>query len=1041
MVLDAVDQLAPDHGAHHLGWLPAPLPPHVRVVLSTLPGATEEALGRRTDSTVLPLGGLTAADGRRLLRHWLAAAGRTLTGAQERLVLDGFARHGRPLWLRLAFEQAQSWSSDAEPGELPSELPDLLRLLFARLARNEARGPTLVGHLLGLIAASGFGLSEPEVIEALSNDPEVGDEVRARAHDRWRADLTGFPMVLWAQLRADLQPYLTEREVDGDVLIDFYHRVLRDVAAADELRPPDGRARHRQLAALFTRAADPDGTGSWRGAAPRAFDRLPRHLEAGEAWSSLTRTLLDLRFLERKATLVGRVATVDGRGRPTIRYGGVHAVRTDLTDLISIASDAVSTADRDLGAALVHALGLEADLLTSRPELMWQQLANRLRWGAPSALAALLDREEARRTSDGNPPWLQLQRPVAQTPGLLHVLRTRGRAHSCALSPDGAVLAGGADDGAALWDATNGAWLADLPGHHGPVHACAFSADGRALYTADESGTLRRWIWDGVRARLDRSRRICHGQLRACAASINHVVVAAFDGLYLCTGVGLEVLARLDESDTVRCCAVDERGGLVAAGYVDGAVRTWRRAGGRVVPAARRERAHEGAVYGCTVDGAGTTVLTAGQDGALRRWGSGLVPLGDPLVDRALPMSTGVWGCAGSFTLDRAVTALVGGAVQVWDVAGATATLLAGHAGIVNAVAMSRDGSIVVSAGYDGTVRLWDPGAAATASAEPFSAMIQALAICSDGRSVLTVDAYGIARLGSTSAPAGETVFATCQTWCMDGAATADLRTLVVVDQAGMLEVWEVRDEPRLRHRLPHDNAAACVLIGHRLAVSAGDDGACHGWDIVRGDRLWTTDLGRGVPVLTVENDQPVVLAASGSGVVMLLDPRTGRGRTLRDSGDPVLSGAIGPNGAIAVGTDRGDVLRWQADEAVAPRRQDGGHDGRVLHIAAGTPRFPFLSASSDGELALWAADASEAPRRWPGHDGPIRRVAVSAADELVVSVSDDKTLRVWTLTGDQQALLPIAGNGQMLALQSTSRLIACGDDGGFVYLGRLRQS
>jgi hypothetical protein len=103
-------------------------------------------------------------------------------------------------------------------------------------------------------------------------------------------------------------------------------------------------------------------------------------------------------------------------------------------------------------------------------------------------------------------------------------------------------------------------------------------------------------------------------------------------------------------------------------------------------------------VYGCTVDGAGTTVLTAGQKGGLRRWGSGLLSLGDPLVDRALSMPTGVWGCAGSSTLDRAVTALVGGAVQVWDVPSATATLLAGHAGIVNAVADVRGDARVAAA-------------------------------------------------------------------------------------------------------------------------------------------------------------------------------------------------------------------------------------------------------------------------------------------------------------------------------------------------------
>jgi hypothetical protein len=384
LFLDAIDQLAADHAAHRLRWLPDPVPPHVRVIVSTLPGPTEDALRTRTDSALRPLGGLSVEEGSSLLRRWLAAAERTLTASQERVVLAAFAAQGRPLWLRLAFEQVRHWPSDAAPTALPHDLPDLARVLFDRLADAGAHGPTLVRHVLALLSASGFGLSELDVLATLSADPEVVAEVRARAQERWRADLTAFPVVLWAQLRADLAPYLTERDADGDVLHDFYHRVLRDVAARDGLRPPYGAARHRQLAALFTRAADPDGTRSWRGAMPRAFDRLPTHLQAGESWTELAHTLVDFRFLEAKATLVGRVSSIDGRGRLTVRHGGVHAVRNDLADLLAADAHELTAADRVVCTAVQRVLGLEADLLTTRPALLWQQLANRLRLGLPT---------------------------------------------------------------------------------------------------------------------------------------------------------------------------------------------------------------------------------------------------------------------------------------------------------------------------------------------------------------------------------------------------------------------------------------------------------------------------------------------------------------------------------------------------------------------------------------------------------------------------------------------------------------------------------
>lgn len=70
LFLDAVDQLAPDRGAHELAWLPHPLPhplpPHVHVVLSALPGTSDEHLARRGART-LRMRPLTVGSGRFLV--------------------------------------------------------------------------------------------------------------------------------------------------------------------------------------------------------------------------------------------------------------------------------------------------------------------------------------------------------------------------------------------------------------------------------------------------------------------------------------------------------------------------------------------------------------------------------------------------------------------------------------------------------------------------------------------------------------------------------------------------------------------------------------------------------------------------------------------------------------------------------------------------------------------------------------------------------------------------------------------------------------
>jgi NACHT domain- and WD repeat-containing protein len=331
--------------------LPTNLPNHVRIICASLPDmpSLEAIEARIPEGWRQRLDRMSRADGDRLLTQWLEQAGRTLQPHQREEVLGRFVAPdqpgGLPLYLKLAFEEARRWTSymPAHKTLLTSDVGGLLRQLFARLSESANHGPLLVGRSLAYLAAAKQGLSEDEMLDVLSADAEVmADFERKALH---MVENRRLPVVIWSRLYYDVEPYLTERSIEGGVVFSYYHRQLAEAITAEYLAGDEGIRRHCQLADYFSAqlpisahdAEVPDTSEQTRQVVPgiarppvlRALDELPYQQTMGELWDAVYATLTDFSFLEAKVNSLGVAEHRGADGAITKTHTAVYLLQDD----------------------------------------------------------------------------------------------------------------------------------------------------------------------------------------------------------------------------------------------------------------------------------------------------------------------------------------------------------------------------------------------------------------------------------------------------------------------------------------------------------------------------------------------------------------------------------------------------------------------------------------------------------------------------------------------------------------------------------------
>jgi WD40 repeat protein/tRNA A-37 threonylcarbamoyl transferase component Bud32 len=584
------------------------------------------------------------------------------------------------------------------------------------------------------------------------------------------------------------------------------------------------------------------------------------------------------------------------------------------------------------------------------------------------------------------------------------------RAHALAFSPDDRALAVAGDDGRIqLWDVA-ARTARSLDGHAHPVLDVRFASAGAELVSIDEAGEVRRWNVSSGAGRVTRGEP---------AQLVQATISPDGERIVVLRVVSSEVdpdepRRTLDTAHLELWGDGHERvlsGDNCAAWFPDGRSFVFDERGDHTI---RRVDVATGArsviasdvvnVMSLAVDG--THVYAGDLSGRVRDVASATdVPVGHAAPVNALASRDGLVVAATAMvdrsgSGDRAamLPTLGDRLVTASDGRDEDLVYLRGHAGDVDAVAITARGDRVASAGRDGTIRIWRLPPVERRRSDGTSTT-SAAALALDDKILVTTS------LG----PALD----------IRDAATGARRRLEITEfppnvpppraRVAMKESW-IGDRRIIEQR----NGPIAEVIelvrshdGRRLATLDTDNDAVV-WDLAanRG-RL----LARGVELVAIDDDGRRVATATKSGV-FVWDAGSGANTTTIDARITAL--AFARDGALAFAKPDG-VVSFRG--ASSPRDVRGDANLRAL---AFSPDGKYLVGAGDGHV-VWLWDLATGTARTHRDPEPITRLFF-APDGRSIAIATPNAVRVWQLDDDSTiALVGHAGFVVSLAFRRDS--------------------
>ena len=294
------------------------------------------------------------------------------------------------------------------------------------------------------------------------------------------------------------------------------------------------------------------------------------------------------------------------------------------------------------------------------------------------------------------------------------------------------------------------------------------------------------------------------------------------------------------------------------------------------------------------------------------------------------------------------------------------------HEGAIRALAVTPDGSRLVTGGDDHTIRIWNlTSGRLERTLQGHIDSVRAVAVTPDGRRIVSGGTYDVVRVWDVASGqfvhtiAGQAGFRAVYAV----AIAADGRRVVFGGAGAVVQVWDLvggRAERTLRSVDSTVRAVAITPDG-RFALTGGDSGIIQVWDLDTGLAVRSLNCyTRPVLAMAVTPDGRKVVSGGHDSTVQVWDLESGRlERTLWGHTGPVDTLAITPDGRriVSGGLDR-KVRMWDLSggEEIAWWRPDAEADPEPeVTVFCPVPTDPSRVACGDSTGAVQVLGLLEA--------------------------------------------------------------------------------
>lgn len=324
-----------------------------------------------------------------------------------------------------------------------------------------------------------------------------------------------------------------------------------------------------------------------------------------------------------------------------------------------------------------------------------------------------------------------------------------------------------------------------------------------------------------------------------------------------------------------------------------------------------------------------------------------------------------------------------------------------GHEGIVKAVALSSDGTMLASASLDHTVKLWDMRSFREVTTLKENSAFDSVAFSPDGAILAagcddkTVKLWDTKSFQQTKILSGHNGVITSVAFSPDG------KMLATASEDKTAKLWDMRSFQEITSLTGHESLVNSVAFSPdgSIVASASSDGTIRLWDTRSFHEIRKLgDSARPVTSVVFSSDG-AFLAAGGRGV-RFWDVRKAPGKaktlSLDKEGVLVLSVAFSRDGNFlaAAGND-GLVTLWdtRTSQRVLALK---GHQGMVKSVTFSPTENRLVSGSFDGTAKVWDIGHILEPTTLRAHDETVYTLAFSPDGRMLVTGSRDKTVKVW---------------------------------------------